>query len=88
MHLHDLIPDADHLCAMEMSELGLIMLPALLAMQGGGGQANSPLDIDNFLRVTIGSGGIPECRWGLPRRGDIQWSLREAWAWLEGQARC
>jgi uncharacterized protein (TIGR02391 family) len=81
--LNQLIPDVDVLCALEPDELGLRMLPALATWSH-----HDPLTRHGFIRraAVIDSGpGLPS---HYPvREGDrVAQAIREAWAWLEGQA--
>src|SRR5262245_39498764 len=72
MHLADLI-DAETLVALEPDELGLVMLRALVARP-----QHQALDVGGFIAVTI--------RGYASNHGGISEAIREAWAWLEGQA--
>jgi uncharacterized protein (TIGR02391 family) len=81
--LNQLIPEVDVLCALEPDELGLRMLPALATWSH-----HDPLTLHNFVRRTavVDSGPVLPSHYPL-REGDrAAQAIREAWAWLEGQA--
>jgi len=87
LRLPDVIPDVDMLVALEPEELGLRLLPVLSHWQRNSNFL-SHLSLENFSQSvapdhTQGSidGGYP-----ANRVGQIRQALREAWAWLEGQA--
>ncbi len=84
MKLVDLIPDSDALLSLEPDELGLRMLPVLAAWRSPG----NPLEPSRFIPSIIGNPQYPDYPGQYPanRRGEIEQALREAWAWLEGQA--
>jgi len=84
MKLVDLIPDPDALLALEPEELGLRMLPVLAAWRSPG----NPLQPSAFIPSIIGDDRNPGYPGQYPanRRREIEWALREAWAWLEGAA--
>ena len=84
MKLVDLIPDADALLALEPDELGLRLLPVLATWRQPGAQ----LQPSQFIPSIVGSANNPDYRGQYPsnRRAEIEQALREAWAWLEGQA--
>lgn len=81
MKLVDVISDADVLCAYEPDELGLRMLPVLAQWN----RSYDPLTLSSFVRVVHGTlqapGGYPPSR-----QAEIEFAIREAWAWLEGVA--
>jgi hypothetical protein len=87
MRLVDLIPDADVLCALEPYELGPRMLPALAQLQPQNPlHASSQLGLQYFLNLTIGTGPQAVSQYPLERSREIGQAIREAWAWLEGEA--
>ena len=87
MHLVELIPDADVLCALEPYELGLRMLPVLAGYQPGSPVYNpSQLTLGAFLNRTLGSGPQPISQYSPELSGEIRQAICEAWSWLEGAA--
>jgi uncharacterized protein (TIGR02391 family) len=84
MKLVDLIPDPDALLALEPDELGLRLLPVLAAWRNQGTQ----LQPSNFIPSIVGHPQYPQSpsQYPVNRRPEIEQALREAWAWLEGQA--
>ncbi len=83
MKLSDIIPDPDSLLALEPDELGLRMLPVL----GNWKRTASPLKCGDFIRRIVGDrqSGYPG-QYPDNRADEIEQAIREAWAWLEGQA--
>ena len=79
MKLSDIIPDADGVVALDPDELGLRMLPFLAALPHL--YVNIPLDLTHLIKGRDRLGQYP-----LDRYPEIEVALREAWAWLEGQA--
>jgi uncharacterized protein (TIGR02391 family) len=75
MHISELVPDADVLVAIEPEELGLRILQVLSAWS-----PHIQVQISAFLNGALSS--FPNSN----RRDEIGQALREAWAWLEGQA--
>jgi len=73
MNLADLI-DLETVVALEPDELGLIILKPLAVWP----QYGADLALPTFLNAVDEGYGV--------RREDVRQSLREAWAWLEGQA--
>jgi uncharacterized protein (TIGR02391 family) len=76
MHIADVVPDADVLVALEPEELGLRILQVLAAWPSH----LSQIQLSGFLNGALT--GYPISN----KRGEIQEAIREAWAWLEGQA--
>lgn len=81
--LIQLIPNADVLCALEPDELGLRMLPALASWP-----AHQLLTCGDFVRSVAQFRGFPALPSHYPpnRAATVDLAVREAWAWLEGQA--
>jgi uncharacterized protein (TIGR02391 family) len=81
--LNQLISDPDVLCSLELDELGLRMLPALASWP-----PHQTLTISDFVRTVVQKGGMPALQSHYPpaRGAEIEAAIREAWAWLEGQA--
>jgi uncharacterized protein (TIGR02391 family) len=84
LRLVDIIPDPDALLALEPDELGLRLLPVLATWRQQGAQ----LQPNQFIPSIVGSANNPDYPAQYPsnRRAEIEQALREAWAWLEGQA--
>jgi uncharacterized protein (TIGR02391 family) len=84
LKLADLIPDPDALLGLEPDELGLRLLPVLAAWRQPGAQ----LQPNQFIPSIVGDPRNPDYPGQYPpnRRPEIEQALREAWAWLEGQA--
>ena len=87
MKLSDLIPDPEALIAREPDEPGLRMLPVL-----GRWPQYEQLELGTFIASVAGdprlAGNRPASLGHHPprHRTEIEQALREAWAWLEGQA--
>jgi uncharacterized protein (TIGR02391 family) len=77
MHLSDLVPDPEVVVALEPDELGLRILQVLVNWPSHLGMS---IEVGSFIRGALQGYG------GTPRREQINQSVREAWAWLEGQA--
>lgn len=87
MHLVDLIPNADVLCALEPDELGLRMLPVLAEWHPRNPLYQSvQLGLQAFIDATLGPASQPSQQYPAERRPEIELAVREAWAWLEGSA--
>ena len=84
MQLSDLIPDADGLYALEPDELGLRMLPAFVDWDQT--YRSTPLQLDTFLTMVCGDGRGYAGQYGHEHSRRVGLAVREAWAWLEGQA--
>lgn len=85
MKFTDLFPDPDVLIALEPDELGLRLLPLLHRPR----YAHEPLRIDLVLALATGPRGQAGQSPGTypPQyRQRVEEALREAWAWLKGQA--
>lgn len=76
MHLADLVPDIDVLIALEPDELGLRVLQVVAAWPPHIGSQQ----LSAFLSGALGGYS------GSPKQGEARQAIREAWAWLEGQA--
>jgi uncharacterized protein (TIGR02391 family) len=84
VRLVDVIPDVDVLCALEPEELGLRMLPALVAASG---HPSVQLTLSDFLAGICGSAHNNYVgQYGVENSARIEMPIREAWAWLEGSA--
>lgn len=77
MHIADLVSDADVLVALEPEELGLRILQVLVTWP--------PFQNDQVC-VTVFVKGALQGFAATQRHSGIAQALREAWAWLEGQA--
>ena len=77
MHIADLVSDADVLVALEPEELGLRILQVLVTWP--------PFQNDQVC-VTVFVKGALQAFAATQRHSGIAQALREAWAWLEGQA--
>lgn len=76
-HIADLVPDADALITLEPEELGLKILPSLVAWVGGWNQQmHGHVQLATYLDVV---------QQGYNGRADVRLPVAEAWAWLEGQ---
>ena len=84
MKLADLIPDPDALLALEPDELGLRMLPLLTAWRYPGSQLQASTFIASIVGARQDHGYAGQ--YPADRRSEIDLALREAWAWLEGEA--
>jgi uncharacterized protein (TIGR02391 family) len=78
VRLVDVIPDADVLCALEPDELGLRMLPVLAEWP-----RHQDLTLTAFAAVVRGNIQLPP-QYPPERSAQVEWAIREAWAWLEG----
>jgi uncharacterized protein (TIGR02391 family) len=76
VHLADVVSDPDVLVALEPDELGLRILQVLAVWPT---HLGSP-ELRGFINGAFQSYG------GSARREDLAQAIREAWAWLEGQA--
>jgi len=76
MHIADVVSDPDVLVALEPEELGLRILQVLAAWPAHLIQ----IQLSGFLNGALT--GYPSTN----KREEIKEALREAWAWLEGQA--
>jgi uncharacterized protein (TIGR02391 family) len=83
MKLADLIPDPDVLIALEPDELGLRMLPLLLAWP-----KHDTLQLSHVLTSVLGDQRSRDFRsqYPAPFTQQIDLAIRTAWAWLTGQA--
>jgi uncharacterized protein (TIGR02391 family) len=77
MHLADLIPDPDVVVALEPDELGLRILQVLM---------NWPMHRGMNIEVGSFADGALQGYPSTLRRSEVKQAIREAWAWLEGQA--
>jgi uncharacterized protein (TIGR02391 family) len=76
MHLADLVPDAELLMALEPEELGLRILQVLVQWPPHG----TTVEVSTFVNGALQGYG------GSVGRDEARQAIREAWAWLEGQA--
>jgi uncharacterized protein (TIGR02391 family) len=76
LHLADLVPDTDVLVALESDELGLHILQVLAVWPA---HLGSP-EMRTFVSGALQGFGPS------PRTQEAEQAIREAWAWLEGQA--
>ncbi|RAI43878.1 TIGR02391 family protein [Rhodoplanes roseus] len=74
MNLAEHLPDANVLISLEPEELGLYILRALSEGR------QSDISLDGFTRTAL------QAYAGNANRDEVIEALREAWAWLEGQA--
>lgn len=81
----DLFPDPAVLCALEPYELGVRLLPALVKWRLR--KPGSVLDVESVIRDLQSREYFGNSE-AYPRypRNEIEISIREAWAWLEGAA--
>jgi uncharacterized protein (TIGR02391 family) len=84
MQLLDVIPDGEILCALEPEELGLRMLPLLARWPEA--HRSQPLVLDTLIVTAIGDHRGYGNQYPAKNRGEVEIAIREAWAWLEGQA--
>jgi uncharacterized protein (TIGR02391 family) len=75
LHLADLVPDVDVLVALEPAELGLHVLQVLAVSRPTGSTL-----LGGFLAHTLSAYD------NSPLKEEATQAIREAWAWLEGQA--
>jgi uncharacterized protein (TIGR02391 family) len=75
LHLADLVPDVEVLVALEPHELGLRILQVLAVLRPTGSTV-----LGDFLAATLPAFD------NSPRKHEVAQAIREAWAWLEGQA--
>jgi len=76
LHLPDLVPDVDVLVALEPDELGLHILQVLAAWPSHLGSQ----EVRTFIKGALRAFGPS------PKQQEAAQAIREAWAWLEGQA--
>lgn len=79
MKLSEIVPDPDVLIAYEPDELGLLMLP-MLAEQGHYG-----VRLSGEIAAVNGTGQT-ENQYSNGNPSEIERAIREAWAWLRGEA--
>lgn len=84
MKMSEKFPDPDVLYALEPDEVGLRMLPVL--MKWADQAPSSQLTLDNFLVTVIGDGRDFDGQYSAQSNRKVEIAIREAWAWLEGQA--
>jgi uncharacterized protein (TIGR02391 family) len=77
MHLADVVLDADVVVALEPEELGLRILQVLVNWPTHLGMS---IEVGRFIEGALQGYG------GTPMREQMKQAIREAWAWLEGQA--
>lgn len=77
--LKDLVPDADTLIALDPEELGALLLGALIDRRENGGMIHP----GNFEGELFGQGRM---MYPVERQDAVLEAVREAFAWLEGQA--
>jgi uncharacterized protein (TIGR02391 family) len=83
MKLSDLIPDVDVLYALEPDELGLRMLPTFAKWDER--RMGSSLSLQSVLYDVRGQGHHPG-EYPPQESTRVEEAIREAWAWLEGEA--
>jgi hypothetical protein len=76
MHLAELVPDPELLIALEPEELGLRILQVLAQWPPHG----TMVEVSTFINGALQGYG------GAVGRDEARQAIREAWAWLEGQA--